>query len=171
MRHKLISLREVLIYQLKGLYDAEKQLQTALIKCSKLASEQLKNELNRYTEEQYPKLRRLEMAFDYLSLKPAARINDVVEELIQETKELLKDVASKEVRDALLIGCVQYMIHYKIAGYGLTSSFARELRFHDVEELLLKSLEEEKKWDKRLTKLAIEEINCSAVVKEYVIHK
>lgn len=171
MRHKLVSLREVLIWQLKGIYDAEKQLQAALNKCSKQATETLRNELTRYTEEQNPKLRRLELVFDYLSMKPMARINDVVEELIQETKELLKDVASKEVRDALLIGCVQYMIHYKIAGYGLTASFARELRLHEIEELLHKSLDEEKKSDKRFTRLAVEDINCSAVEKEYVIHK
>jgi ferritin-like metal-binding protein YciE len=171
MRHKLVSLREVLVYQLKGLYDAEKQLQSALLKCSKLATEPLRNELDRYTEEQNPKIRRLEIAFDYLSLKPAGRINDVIEELIQETKELLKDTASKEVRDAILIGCAQYMIHYKIAGYGLTASFAHELRLHTLEDILHTSLDEEKKSDKRLTKLAVEEINSAAVVKEYVVHK
>lgn len=67
-----------------------------------------------------------------------------------------------EGMDAALITAAQKVEHYEIAAYGSAIAHAREMGHEDVVNLLLKTLEEEKKTDEKLTKLAESDVNSKA---------
>jgi ferritin-like metal-binding protein YciE len=68
-----------------------------------------------------------------------------------------------DLRDAGLISSVQKLVHYKIAAYGTGAALAGQLDLRDEQELLHRSLEEEKRTDFLLTQLAKREVNPEAV--------
>jgi ferritin-like metal-binding protein YciE len=85
----------------------------------------------------------------------------VIYALFDETEDLLQDTSHQAVRDALLISAAQRVEHYEIAAYGTVRQFARVLgRDRDV-EILDKTIHEEGRTDRRLTRIA-ERINPAA---------
>lgn len=76
---------------------------------------------------------------------------------------LLKSSDNCEISDASFISSMQSIVHYEIATYGTLRSLAATLNYQkDICNLLMKTLEEEKKLDQELTKLAKEAINLKA---------
>ena len=68
--------------------------------------------------------------------------------------EDLGDFGSTEAADDVLIGCAQALEHYEIARYGTLKAWATKLGLAEVKVLLDATLQEEKKADALLTKLA-----------------
>lgn len=154
------NLTEALIYQLRGLYDAEKNLQKAVVKCLEtVTSKKLKAEIANYAESTQNKLIKLERVFNYLMDEPEGRKNGAVNKMIEDTHELLKCIVNNDLRDSMMIACIQNINHFKIAGYGTARAFALELNLETPAELLSDILRWEKETDRALTKIAIEEIN------------
>lgn len=58
------------------------------------------------------------------------------------------------VRDAALIAAAQRVEHYEIAGYGTVCALADQLDLDDAKDVLDRTLDEEGKADKLLSKLA-----------------
>jgi ferritin-like metal-binding protein YciE len=83
--------------------------------------------------------------------------------LIKETDKILTMVKGNELRDAGLIASAQKLEHYEIAAYGTAAALAGQLGMRDDQEMLHKSLEEEKHCDALLTQLAIGEVNADAL--------
>ena len=156
----LTNLTDVLIYVLKGMYDGERKLQRSMPKfLERISSPMLRDELNRYHENSEKKLNKLERAFEYLDLKPGGRQNTIMGDLLEEIKNLLMHAPNDEVRDAILIGSIQNINHYKISGYGTAHAFCEELRKREVEEILQEILDMEWETDQTLTRLAVDVIN------------
>ena len=74
--------------------------------------------------------------------------------LLQEVDDIIATSGAAAVKDAVLIGALQRIEHYEIAGYGTARAFAEQLDLDDVADLLQESLDEEAFTDRKLTQLA-----------------
>ena len=68
----------------------------------------------------------------------------------------------QEVLDAALIAAAQAVEHYEITRYGTLIAWAKELGRADCASVLQKNLDEEKKTDEKLSKLATSRVNQKA---------
>jgi ferritin-like metal-binding protein YciE len=107
-------------------------------------------------------LSRLEEVFQLIELQPRGEKCEALEGMLEETKELLRDVKDAQVLDAGLIADAQAIEHYEIARYGTLIAWARQLGLTDAEPIFNETLEEEKETDKLLTEIAEAEINRKA---------
>lgn len=161
------GLRELFIDGLKDIYWAEKALTKALPKMIKNAtSEELVTALTDHlavTEEQ---VTRLEEVFSSIGEKAQAKKCVAMEGLIKEGEEIMESTQEGVVRDAGIIAAGQKVEHYEIATYGTLCSFAKILGEKEAAELLLETLNEEKKADDKLTEVAEEFVNLEAAGKD-----
>jgi len=161
---KLESLDKLLIHELKDLYSAETQLVKALPAMAKAASSAaLAQAFKDHLKETEGHVTRLDKIFESLETSPRGHKCAAMEGLIKEGKELLEMEAPPSVLDAALIGAAQRVEHYEMAGYGVARAFARLLGLNEQAELLDESLQEEGNADKKLTALAMSEINTEAL--------
>jgi ferritin-like metal-binding protein YciE len=85
-----------------------------------------------------------------------------MEALLNETEKMLSLLEDDNLRDAGLIASAQKLEHYEIAAYGTAAALASQLELRDDQRMLHDSLEEERKTDAALTKLAKGEVNQDA---------
>ncbi|HET6243707.1 MAG: DUF892 family protein [Bacteroidetes bacterium] len=160
---KINNLKDLLIEQVKELYNAEKQQIGALIDMVPRANSSdlvLAIENHVVTTEQ--QINRLEKIATLLTVSSFGEHSDSMEGLIREGFKLISRTADKEIMDAALITTIQYIKHFEIAGYGSACTYANELQFKDIADLLHYSLMEEKEFDAELTKMAKEKVNKKA---------
>ncbi|REG90695.1 YciE/YciF ferroxidase family protein [Algoriphagus antarcticus] len=156
--------KELFIDELKDIYWAEKHLVKALPKMSKGAtSKKLADAIDKHLEETKEQIKRIEDVFEILGMKAQAKKCEAMDGLVKEAESILEDTeAETMVRDAGIIIASQKVEHYEIASYGTLVAFAKKMGMGDIADLLSKTLEEEKKTDVSLTKLAESEINEEA---------
>ena len=142
---------------LKDVYYAEKQSVKALKKGAKAAkSPALRDALEQHGEESSGHVERLVQVFEIIGKPARAKTCEAMQGLTSEMEEDLEDFGKTEVADDVLIGCAQAMEHYEISRYGLLKTWARKLGLPQAEKLLNETLEEEKRADALLTKVAAE---------------
>ncbi|MCE5268324.1 MAG: ferritin-like domain-containing protein [Planctomycetaceae bacterium] len=162
---RLKDMHALFIHELKDLYSAEKQLTKALPKMAKAASnEELRRAFEEHAQETESQFGRLEEMFENLDAAPRGAKCPAMEGLVEEAKELLEEEADPHVLDAALICAAQRVEHYEIAGYGCLRALAEQLGMREVASTLQETLDEEKKTNERLTKLALSEVNEEAMV-------
>jgi ferritin-like metal-binding protein YciE len=160
---KLDSLRDLLIEELRDLYNAETQLVDALPKMAEAAtSQELKSAFQHHLEETRGHVSRLDRIFQQISEKSAGETCEAMKGLIKEGETLVKAEGNPDVRDAGLIGAAQRVEHYEMAGYGTARSLARRLGEDQVAETLQQTLNEEAKANEKLTSIAEGQVNVSA---------
>jgi ferritin-like metal-binding protein YciE len=151
------SIRELLVDQMRDLYDAEKQLVKALPKIAKASSnDQLREAFEDHLEQTKGHVQRLEQAFELLDGKARNKPCKAMRGLIEEGKETIGEDLAEPLMDSAIICAAQKVEHYEIAGYGTVSAWARSLGLEDVAELLEATLSEEKNADQKLTEVASE---------------
>jgi len=164
---KIMTLKDALIHDLKGLYDSERKLKKHLQRHHKTVySKDLRNALTSYLANAEIRINKLQWTFQYLGEKFAATYNPSISAILKDNEEMVKKTISEELRDAVLTGCVQRALHYNISVYGTCRAFARELRMHEIEEILKEILSLEKGMDHQLSRLAMKEINDDAYAAE-----
>ena len=161
---KLDSLQELLVEQLRDLYNAEQQLIKALPKMAKAATNpDLRQGFETHLEQTRGHAERLEQIFSEMDMKARGKKCAAMEGLIEEGKELMEEDAEPEVLDAGLIAAAQRVEHYEIAAYGTARTYAEVLALDNAAKLLQQTLDEEKETDQKLTELAESSINARAV--------
>jgi ferritin-like metal-binding protein YciE len=160
---KANSLRELLVEELKDLYDAENQLIKALPKMAEAASsDNLRAAIEEHLEKTEQQAERLKQVFSQLDESPTAQKCKGMEGLIKEGSAIIKDDdMDPEVKDAAIISAAQRVEHYEIAGYGCVRTWATLLGQNEAASLLEQTLDEEKEADQTLNRIA-EEINVEA---------
>ncbi len=149
------SLKELLIEELKDIYDAEKQLVKALPKMAKGAfDEELKAGLTSHLEETKEHVTRLERVFKLLDAPAKGKTCPAMKGLIEEGAEALEEKEASSVRDAQIIGSAQRIEHYEMAAYGTVRTLAETLGEDEIAEILQATLDEEGEADKKLTAAA-----------------
>lgn len=158
------ELKDLFEDSLKDIYWAEKALLKALPNMMKNASdEKLKNAIDKHITETENHVERLEECFKALGKKAQAKKCDAMQGLLDEGKSIIEETEPGNVRDAGIIGAAQKVEHYEIATYGTLAAFAKVLKEDDCLKNLLETLEEEKKCDQLLTKVADTNLNSKAV--------
>src|SRR5262245_47430707 len=108
------SFRDLLVEELRELYDAEQQLTQAMPKLVKASTnEELRHGLTSHLTETQDQVGRLEQAFELLD-EPAkgqscAGMDGIIEEGDWHAEE---EYGSDSIRDAAIIGAAQRVEHY-----------------------------------------------------------
>ena len=149
------TFEDLLVDEIKDLYDAEHQLTKALPKMAKAAtSPDLKSAFESHLKQTEGHIKRLEQVFEGLGKKPTRKTCAAMKGLVEEGSEVIEEEMDAEVKDAALIGAAQRVEHYEMAGYGTVRTFAHLLGHHDLEAILQETLDEEGAADEKLTSIA-----------------
>jgi ferritin-like metal-binding protein YciE len=160
----LDSLQDLLLDELRDLYHAELQIAKALPRLAKaVRTPALRNALRDHLEETEEQILRLEQVFDQLGVRGTGRKSRAMFGLLDEGNDLMDVDGSDAVRDAALIVSIQRVEHYEIATYGTVITHAKMLGHTRIARLLEQSLDEEKKADELLTRIAEEQVNRMAL--------
>jgi ferritin-like metal-binding protein YciE len=161
---KINDLKGLFVHQLKDLYGAEKALAKAFPKIAKaVGNDDLRQKLEQERKETESQIERLEKLFEEFDVNTRGAKCPAVEEMIEDTKQLVEEIDEPEVLDAALICSTQRIKHYEIAGYGCLRALAEQLGKGDAAGDLPAILEEEKRADRELSELAAGKINREAV--------
>ncbi|MDX1586627.1 MAG: DUF892 family protein [Balneolaceae bacterium] len=160
---EIFDLYDLLLEQLRDLYDGEQQQLDILPKLDELAdSFELEEIIEYHRKETIRQKDRLDKVFRQLKEEPEGESCDGIKGLIRETLKLARRCKNPEVRDAAIITSLQHINHYEMAGYGTAIAYCKQLRRHDIAEILLETLREEKASDMGLSEIAENHINPDA---------
>jgi ferritin-like metal-binding protein YciE len=148
------TLRDLLLEELKDVYDAEQQIVRALPKMSAATSDiQLQNAFNTHLQQSQEQIWRLEQVFSVMGEPVESKPCKAMRGLIAEGEDLMQEYSMSSLLDAALIGAAQRVEHYEIAAYGTARAYAAALGEQDVVNLLEETLNEEKETDDLLSDL------------------
>jgi ferritin-like metal-binding protein YciE len=148
---------------LKDIYYAEKQIYKSLPKMAKAAaSDELRTAFEKHHDETEVQIERLEKIFEMLDKPVRGKKCDAIEGILDEGKEIMKEYADTPALDAGLLAAAQAVEHYEISRYGTLKAWAAKLGMPNAVELLDQTLNEEKKTDDALSKIAVATINAEA---------
>jgi ferritin-like metal-binding protein YciE len=157
------QLNDLFLDTLKDIYFAERQILKNLPKMAKAAqSEDLKNAFTRHREETEGQIERLQQIFEMLGKRAQGKTCDAINGIIAEGEEIIEEYKGSDALDAGLLADGQAVEHYEIARYGTLKNWANQLGMKDAANLLDQTLQEEKKTDVLLTKLADAAVNRKA---------
>ena len=157
------NLHDLLVEELKDLYDAEKQISATLPKLANKAKNlDLRFAFQDHLEQTKGHLNRLEEVFTEMNVSDRKKTCKGMKALIQEGDEMIENASDPNTRDAILISTAQRMDHYEMAGYGTVVSYAQRLDHNTVADLLQQILNEEKQSDLRLSQIAETQVNALA---------
>lgn len=152
---KLNTLEDLLVQEVKDLYNAENQLVKALPKMAKAASDaKLQKGFQTHLEETKVHVERLEEIAAILDASPKGKVCKAMKGLVEEGAEVIEEEGDPAVKDLSLIIAAQKVEHYEIASYGSARALAEALGYDDVVDLLQATLDEEGATDKKLTGMA-----------------
>jgi ferritin-like metal-binding protein YciE len=159
-----MNLKDLLIEELKDLYDGEQQLAKALPKLAAAAkSDGLRSAFESHLDETRNHVKRLEDIFVLLGTRASGKHCTGIAGIVEEGSKIIRDSAlDGATKDAGLIAGGQKAEHYEMAGYGTVAAWARTLGLTEVASSLEQTLEEEKAADQALNDLAEQEVNVSA---------
>jgi ferritin-like metal-binding protein YciE len=151
------SVRELLVEQMRDLYDAEKQLVKALPKMAKAASnEQLQEAFENHLAQTEEHVQRLERAVEMIGTSAKSKPCAGMKGLVEEAKETMEEDLSESLLDSAIICAAQKVEHYEIAGYGTLIAWANSIGLEEVAQVFEETLREEKEADETLTQVASE---------------
>lgn len=139
-----MSLKEVLVDELRDMYSAENQLVKALPKLAKGANDATLAQLfTDHLEETKGQVLRLKAIFEALDEKPTGEHCGGMEGVIEEGSDALEKGTENASFDAGLVGAALRTEHYEIAGYQTCVAMAKTLNLTEIVGLLTENLNEE----------------------------
>jgi ferritin-like metal-binding protein YciE len=162
---KPTRLKKLFVHELKDIFWAEKKLSDTGIPemIGQANSGTLKKALQNHLEETNNQERRLDKVFQLIGMEPEATKCEALAGLRDEAKEITEDSEEGAMRDAGIITAAQKVEHYEIASYGFLKNFADSFGLSHVSYLLNETLEEEIEADRKLTEIALSEVNEEAM--------
>ena len=160
---KIDSLHALYLNELRDLYHAEKQIVKALPKMiENTNSTDLRTALSSHLEETRGHVTRLERVFRLHGEEPKTETCQGMKGIIDEGDDIVGHDENLNVRDAGIIAGAQKVEHYEIASYGSVRTWAEQMGHQESATLLQQTLDEEKRADEKLTKIA-STLNIEAV--------
>ena len=146
------NLQDMLVDELRDLYDAERQLTKAIPKMVKAATDPvLKAGFSEHLDQTKAQVARLEQCFEMLGIKPRGKPCSGMKGIVEEGQEMMEQRLSKNLMDVALAGAARRVEHYEMAAYDATIAMAKALGLGDIANLLTETLHEEVQTDRRLT--------------------
>lgn len=159
----MTNLKDLLIKQLRELYDAEHEQHAVLSgMVERVSSHQLKKALELHIHDTERHIRRLEDIFGKLQTLALGEASEAMQANVKEAYDLIERSGDPAILDAALIAAIQYIEHFEIAGYGTACTFANELALPYITKQLHLTLKEEKKFDEQLSEIAMSMVNRKA---------
>lgn len=150
------TLKELFIEQIRGIYDAEKQLTKALPKLAKASSSpELVEAIRAHLDETQNHVSRLEQVFEAIEVAAKGKPCKAMKGLVEEGSEAIQENEKGSLRDLAIIAGAQRVEHYEISAYGTARTLAEHLNLEEVIELLQETEDEEKEADSKLTTVAM----------------
>jgi len=157
------TLNDLFYDTLKDIYFSERQILKALPKLAKAAkSEELKSAFLTHRDETEGQVDRLQTVFEMIGKRPQTKTCEAIKGILEEGDEIMQEYAGSEALDAGLLAGGQAVEHYEMSRYGTLKTWATQLGMRDVAALLDQTLQEEKKTDALLSKLAQAKVNLKA---------
>jgi ferritin-like metal-binding protein YciE len=157
------TLDDLFLDTLKDIYYAEKQIVKALPKMAKAAtSPQLKAGFEQHLEETEGHIERLEQVFELLGKPARGKTCDAILGILEEGKSIMDEFKGTVALDAGLVSSAQAVEHYEIARYGTLKTWAAQLGMKEAVSLLDATLKEEEATDKKLSQVAVGDVNRKA---------
>ena len=151
----MTTLEDLLVEQVRDIYDAEKQLVRALPKMAEAASsEDLQQAIRSHLEETKNQVSRLERVFEELDKPAKGKACKAMRGLVEEGDEALDGTSQAALTDLSIIAAAQRVEHYEISAYGTARAIALQLGQETIASLLEETEEEEKAADTKLTDIA-----------------
>jgi ferritin-like metal-binding protein YciE len=148
---------------LKDIYYAERKILVALPKMAKAAnSDELRAAFEKHVEETKVQVDRLQQVFKLLKQPAKGKTCPAILGLVEEGEEVMEDFEDSDALDAGLLAGAQAVEHYEISRYGTMIAWAKQLGMQEAVQLLNQTLQEEKKTDAALSKLAEAALNRKA---------
>jgi ferritin-like metal-binding protein YciE len=139
-----MSLRDVLLDELRDLYSAENQLVKALPKMAKGSSNsEMKTLFSEHLEQTKGQVERLKQIFTQLEEKPGGEHCMGMEGLVKEGQEQLEKDEEDVLKDVAISGAALRVEHYEIAGYTTAIAIAKALGEREIVSTLTETLNEE----------------------------
>lgn len=156
-------LHELLVDELKDMYNAERQLLKGLKQLAEAAQhEEVKNAFVQHREETEDQIDKLKKVFELLDKPARGKKCKAMEGLLEEANEIASDFEGSDALDAALIAAAQKVEHYEIASYGTLCTFAEKMGHSEAVTLLEQILNNEKETDVALTEIAVNSVNEDA---------
>ncbi len=157
------SMEDLFLHSLQDIYTAEKRILQNLPTMAKhVGTSELKKALEQHKSETQEHVKRLEEVFKLIGQKPKGVECKAIDGIIGEAQEMMQEIEDEEVGDAAILADAQAVEHYEITRYGTLTAWAKQLGHDDAAKLLHQTLEEEKKTDELLTKMAKSRVNKAA---------
>jgi ferritin-like metal-binding protein YciE len=159
----ITTMHDLFVHTLKDIFYVEKKLVAELPRMARKANNpELRRAFADHAAQTEAHISRLEEVFDMIEVQPRGEKCPALDGLLEEAKDLLKDVKDADVLDAGLLAAAQAVEHYEITRYGTLVAWSQQLGISEVEPILEETLEEEKETDKLLTEIAKSDINRKA---------
>jgi len=161
------TLEDLFLDSLADMYYAENQLIKALPKMAKAAThENLRAAFEMHLTETEGHVQKLEQVFEIFGKSPKSKKCPAILGIIKEADEIASENKKSPTINAALIFAGQKAEHYEIASYGGLRDWAKLLGNEDAANILDEILDEEKAADAKLSELAEEGCNESAIHEE-----
>lgn len=125
-------------------------------------SDELKQAFVTHRDETEGQIERLQQVFEIFGKRAQAKTCEAIKGILEEGEEIIEDYKDSQALDAGLLAAGQAVEHYEISRYGTLKTWADQLGLKDAAALLEQTLEEEKKTDVLLSKLAKQSVNVEA---------
>lgn len=154
------EVQELLTEELREIYSAEKQVQRFMPRALKaIDADSVRQRLEQRQEEGQRLTEELDRVFEELDASPGRKKNTAVEGLLADFQEHIQEIERGPALDAVLIGGVQKLEHYCIAAWGTVKAWGQQLGHDTLVQAMERAIEEGKRYDDDLTRLAVDEIN------------
>ncbi len=161
--HNIKTLHQLLDEDCRNFSIAEIALHNAMPEyITKSSSVKLKNILQKYYEQIKQHMKLLDSFFEEENITYVNTENTIMKAFIKDAEDKMNNCSDMMVRDACILASIQNINHYKIAAYGTAAAFAETLGMVNTTFLFHQFESNEKLIDKRLSMLAIHEINKNA---------
>src|SRR3954470_12707711 len=154
------SPEDLLTTELKEIYSAERQLTRALPKLQKqIASERLREMLNKRRDQGTALIEQLDEIFEEMEVSKGRVKNVAAEGLIEDMNQHVEEIDDEKLLDPVLLASLQKVEHYCIAAWGTAAAMGRLMNQQSIVKTMERVLDEGKRFDDEMTKLAEQEVN------------
>jgi ferritin-like metal-binding protein YciE len=159
--------RRMYVMELQELRSVEDQLVRALPTMIGLVEHPgLRQALEMHLAETRSQRDRLDTILQSHSAGPREHEDESMQTILREAERWANIVSDRDCRDAGIIASAQRVEHYEIAVYGTLATWARQLGLHNDARVLHSILQEEKRADEKLSRLAEQGVNREAAERD-----
>lgn len=138
------TLKELLVHGLEELYRGETQLIQVLPSLRNTATEkELRSVFEDYIKIKEDQRKSLDVIYQRLGVTTGKGYSPVIDEMIAEIRELLRENTPNDIQDIRLIDSVTKITHYQIAAYTCCVRYAIELDHIETARKLQLMLDDE----------------------------